>query len=108
MKIVIYSLNDVVTKFIYWKKIVIDTLNDTQKKIPQNHTQILYYKKLPSKMMNIYTPTTESYTNFVLQKLPLKDGEKHIYIYIVHSTCNIVTIRFKGREGGLKHPYKIS
>ena len=32
MKIVIYSLNDVITKFIYWKKIVIDTLNDTQKK----------------------------------------------------------------------------
>jgi hypothetical protein len=50
MKIVIYSLNDVVTKFIYWKKIVIDTLNDTQKKIPQNHTQILYYKNCPSKM----------------------------------------------------------
>lgn len=50
MKIVIYSLNDVVTKFIYWKKIVIDTLNDTQKKIPQNHTQILYYKNFPSKM----------------------------------------------------------
>ena len=28
MQIVIYSLNDVVTKFIYWKKIVIDTLNE--------------------------------------------------------------------------------
>ena len=54
MKIVIYSLNDVVTKFIYWKKIVIDTLNDT------------------------------------------------------HSTCNIVTIKFKGREGGLKNPCKLS
>jgi hypothetical protein len=52
--------------------------------------------------------TTKSYTNFVLQKLFLKDGGNHIYIYIVHSTCNIVTIRFKGREGGLKNPYKIS
>jgi len=57
MKIVIYSLNDVVTKFIYWKKIVIDTLNDTQKEIPQNHTHILYYKNCPSKTgENIYTP----------------------------------------------------
>ena len=62
MKIVIYSLNhDVVTKFIYWKKIVIDTLNDTQKKIPQNHTQILYYKNCPSKMgENIYPHLTIS------------------------------------------------
>ena len=51
MKIAIYSLNDVVTKFIYWKKIVTDTLNDTQKKkIPQNHTKLLHYKNCPSKM----------------------------------------------------------
>ena len=33
-----------------------DTLNDTQKKIPQNHTQILYFKNCPSKMgENMYT-----------------------------------------------------
>jgi hypothetical protein len=39
------------------EEIVIDTLNDTQKKIPQNHIQILYYKNCPSKMgENIYTP----------------------------------------------------
>jgi hypothetical protein len=50
MKIVIYSLNDVVTKFIYWKKIVIDTLNDTQKKMPQNHTQFIITK------IGIYNP----------------------------------------------------
>jgi len=57
MKIVIYSLNDVNPIFIYWKKIAIDTLNDTHKKIPQNHTQILYYKNSSSKMgKNIHTP----------------------------------------------------
>jgi phage terminase large subunit GpA-like protein len=60
MKIVIYSLNEVVTKFIYWKKKFIDTLNDTSKE-----------------------NTTKSYTNFVLQKLPLKDGGKHIYAKVL-------------------------
>jgi len=50
MQIVIYSLNDVNTKFIHWKKIVIHTLNDTQKKIPKIHTRILYYKNCSSKM----------------------------------------------------------
>ena len=71
------------------EEIVIDTLNDTQKKIPQNHTQILYYKNCPSKMgENIYMPTS------ILSK-------NKLYIYIVHSTCNIITIRFQGREGGL-------
>jgi hypothetical protein len=54
MKIVIYSLNDVVRKFIYWKKIVIDTLNDTQKKITQNPTQILYYKIAPQRWGKTY------------------------------------------------------
>jgi hypothetical protein len=127
---------------------MVGPLNDTQKKIPQNHTQILYYKNCPSKMGEIiqnltlgymsktlnqiicfFSPPKSEYffqqhweseyffrkkpliplhTNFVLQKLSLKDGGNHIYIYIVHSTCNIVTIRFKGREGGLKNPYKIS
>jgi hypothetical protein len=39
------------------EEIVIDTLNDTQIKIPHNHTQILYYKNCPSKMgENIYMP----------------------------------------------------
>ena len=38
MKIVIYSLNDVVTKFIYWKKIFIDTLNKGNNKITELRT----------------------------------------------------------------------
>ena len=40
MKIVIHSLNDVhvVTKFIYWKKIVIDTLNKGNNKITELRT----------------------------------------------------------------------
>ena len=70
--------------------------------------------------MTLIENTTKSYTNFVLQKLPLKDGgvyaninikQKINYVhilYIVHSTCNVVTIRFKGREGGLKNPCKLS
>ena len=66
--------------------------------------------------------TTKSYTNFVLQKLPLKDGG-NIYpptsiikqninyayiVYIAHSACNIVTIKFKGRVDALKNPCKLS
>jgi hypothetical protein len=27
---------------------------------------------------------------------------------IVHVTCNIVTIKFKGREGGLKNPVNLA
>ena len=59
-----HTLNENCHLFIKWRshkihileEIVIDTLNDTQKKIPQNHTQILYYKNCPSKMgENIYT-----------------------------------------------------
>ena len=40
MKIVIHSLNDVhvVTKFIYWKKIFIDTLNKDNNKITELRT----------------------------------------------------------------------
>jgi hypothetical protein len=54
MKIVIYSLNDAVTKFIYWMNIVIDTLNDTQKKIPQNHTQSIITKIAPQRWGKTY------------------------------------------------------
>jgi hypothetical protein len=40
---------------------------------------------------------------FCITKIVPQRWGKHIYIYIVHSTCNIVTIRFKDltcREGG--------
>ena len=100
-----HTLNENCHLFIKWQsqnsydileEIGIDTLNDTQKKIPQNHTQIWYYKNCPSKMgENIYTPTS------ILNK-------NKLYIYIVHSTCNIITIRFQGRVGWLKNPCKLS
>ena len=66
MKIVIYSLNDVVTKFIY-----------------QLEENCHWYIKWHSK-----DNTTKSYTNFVLQKVALKD-EEHIYAYhrIIHKFC---------------------
>jgi hypothetical protein len=92
--------NNILTLVLYEKKI----LNETKNHNPPPPLQVKWLVPKWHSKEN----TTKSYKNFVLQKLSLKDGGKHIYIYIIHSTCNIVTIRFKGREGGLKHPYKIS